>query len=335
MHTQREYSRWVLISTSMHTAPESEQASIARDTDVAESKTTSKAVFLRNSKSVLAAYLFVLPTLFYLVFFSLGAMVAALVFSFLEYDVLSPPRWTGLANFQRLFASPLFPKAVWNTIYFAILYVPAHTILSLLLALLVNRDLKGVVAFRTAYFLPVVSSVVAISLLWTMMYGKEFGLINYGLKTLFGVSGPGWLTDPAWAMPAVSIMSVWKGLGVGMMIFLAGLQDIPKDLYDSAQIDGSGSWRRFLHITLPLVSPTTFFVAVVSTINSLQVFSQIYVMTEGGPRWSTTTLGYFVFVSAFEDFRMGYASAIGVVLFVIVMFFTLIQFRLRKSWVHY
>ncbi len=302
---------------------------------MAESKTTSKAVFLRNGKSVLAAYLFVLPTLFYLVFFSLGAMVAALCFSFLEYDVLSPPRWTGLANFQRLFASPLFPKAVWNTIYFAILYVPAHTILALLLALLVNRDLKGVVAFRTAYFLPVVSSVVAISLLWTMMYGKEFGLINYGLKTLFGVSGPGWLTDPAWAMPAVSIMSVWKGLGVGMMIFLAGLQDIPKDLYDSAQIDGSGSWRRFLHITLPLVSPTTFFVAVVSTINSLQVFSQIYVMTEGGPRWSTTTLGYFVFVSAFEDFRMGYASAIGVVLFVIVMFFTLIQFRLRKSWVHY
>ncbi len=335
MHTQREYSRWVCISTLMHTAPESEQASIAGDTDVAESKTTSKAVFLRNSKSVLAAYLFVLPTLFYLVFFSLGAMVAALCFSFLEYDVLSPPRWTGLANFQRLFASPLFPKAVWNTIYFAILYVPAHTILSLLLALLVNRDLKGVVAFRTAYFLPVVSSVVAISLLWTMMYGKEFGLINYGLKTLLGVSGPGWLTDPAWAMPAVSIMSVWKGLGVGMMIFLAGLQDIPKDMYDSAQIDGSGSWRRFLHITLPLVSPTTFFVAVVSTINSLQVFSQIYVMTEGGPRWSTTTLGYFVFVSAFEDFRMGYASAIGVVLFVIVMFFTLIQFRLRKSWVHY
>jgi multiple sugar transport system permease protein len=253
----------------------------------------------------------------------------------LEYDVLSPPKWTGLANFQRLFKSPLFPKAVWNTIYFAILYVPAHTILSLLLALLVNRDLKGVVAFRTVYFLPVVSSVVAISLLWTMMYGKEFGLINYVLKTLFGVSGPGWLTDPAWAMPAVSIMSVWKGLGVGMMIFLAGLQDIPKDLYDSAQIDGSGSWRRFLHITLPLVSPTTFFVAVVSTINSLQVFSQIYVMTEGGPRWSTTTLGYFVFVSAFEDFRMGYASAIGVVLFVMVMFFTLIQFRLRKSWVHY
>ena len=335
MSTQREYSAGWLTSTSMHTVLESEQASIARDTDVAESKTTSKAVSRRNSKSVLAAYLFVLPTLFYLVFFSLGAMVAALLFSFLEYDVLSPPKWTGLANFQRLFESPLFPKAVWNTIYFAILYVPAHTILSLLLALLVNRDLKGIVAFRTVYFLPVVSSVVAISLLWTMMYGKEFGLINYVLKTLFGVSGPGWLSDPAWAMPAVSIVSVWKGLGVGMMIFLAGLQDIPKDLYDSAQIDGSGSWRRFLHITLPLVSPTTFFVAVVSTINSLQVFSQIYVMTEGGPRWSTTTLGYFVFVSAFEDFRMGYASAIGVVLFVMVMFFTLIQFRLRKSWVHY
>ena len=302
---------------------------------MAESTTTSRAVARRNIKNARVAYLFVLPTVFYLIFFSLGAMVAALFFSFLEYDVLSPSRWTGLDNFRRLFASPLFPKAVWNTIYFAILYVPAHTILSLLLALLVNRDLKGVVAFRTAYFLPVVSSVVAISLLWTMMYGKEFGLINYGLKTLFGVSGPGWLSDPAWAMPAVSIMSVWKGLGVGMMIFLAGLQDIPKDLYDSAQIDGSGAWRRFLHITLPLVSPTTFFVAVVSTINSLQVFSQIYVMTEGGPRWSTTTLGYFVFVSAFEDFRMGYASAVGVVLFVIVMFFTLIQFRLRKSWVHY
>jgi multiple sugar transport system permease protein len=308
---------------------------MARETHVADSNTTSRAVARRNIKNAGVAYLFVLPTVFYLIFFSLGAMVAAVFFSFLEYDVLSPPRWAGLDNFQRLFASPLFPKAVWNTIYFAILYVPAHTILSLLLALLVNRDLKGVVAFRTAYFLPVVSSVVAISLLWTMMYGKEFGLINYGLKTVFGVSGPGWLSDPAWAMPAVSIMSVWKGLGVGMMIFLAGLQDIPKDLYDSAQIDGSGAWRRFLHITLPLVSPTTFFVAVVSTINSLQVFSQIYVMTEGGPRWSTTTLGYFVFVSAFEDFRMGYASAVGVVLFVIVMFFTLIQFRLRKSWVHY
>ena len=140
-------------------------------------------------------------------------MVAAVFFSFLEYDVLSPPRWNGLDNFQRLFASPLFPKAVWNTIYFAILYVPAHTILSLLLAMLVNRDLKGIVAFRTVYFLPVVSSVVAISLLWTMMYGKEFGLINYVLKTLLGVSGPGWLTDPAWAMAAVAIMSCMEESG--------------------------------------------------------------------------------------------------------------------------
>ena len=302
---------------------------------MAESNTTSKAVARRRRKTVRVAYLFVLPTIFYLIFFSLGAMVAAVFFSFLEYDVLSPPSWNGLANFQRLFASPLFPTAVWNTIYFAILYVPAHTILSLFLAMLVNRDLTGIVAFRTVYFLPVVSSVVAVSLLWTMLYGKEFGLINYVLKTLLGVSGPGWLTDPAWAMAAVAIMTVWKGLGVGMMIFLAGLQDIPSDLYDSAQIDGAGPWRKFLYVTLPLVSPTTFFVAVVSTINSLQVFSQIYVMTEGGPRWSTTTLGYFVFVSAFEDFRMGYASAVGVVLFVIVMFFTLIQFRLRKSWVHY
>ena len=224
---------------------------------MAESTTTSRAVARRNIKNVRVAYLFVLPTVSYLIFFSLGAMVAAVFFSFLEYDVLSSPSWNGLDNFQRLFASPLFPKAVWNTIYFAILYVPAHTILSLLLAMLVNRDLKGIVAFRTVYFLPVVSSVVAISLLWTMMYGKEFGLISFVLKTLLGVSGPGWLTDPAWAMAAVAIMSVWKSLGVGMMIFLAGLQDIPRDLYDSATIDGSGPWRRFLHVTLPLVSPTT------------------------------------------------------------------------------
>ena len=301
---------------------------------MAESTTLSTAASKRKRYDTGVAYLFILPTLVYLVVFSLGAMVAAMFISFLDYSALSRAEWIGLENFRRLFADTHFPQAVWNTIYFAILYVPAHTILSLLLAMLVNRNLKGVVAFRTVYFLPVITSVVAMSLLWTMLYGKQFGLINYALS-LIGIKGPGWLSDPRWALPSVSIMTVWRGLGVGMMIFLAGLQDIPRDLYDSAEIDGSGPWGKFLHITLPLVSPTTFFVAVVSTINSLRVFSQIHIMTRGGPRWSTTTLGYFVYVSAFKDFSMGYASAVGLVLFAIVVFFTLIQFRLRKSWVHY
>jgi len=284
---------------------------------------------------VLSCYLYLLPTIIGLVLFSAGAILASLFMSFTKYDILRPPEWYGLGNYVDMFKAPLFWKILWNTFYYTLGFVPLNLVMALALALLVNSKVRGVTLFRAVYFTPVVTSTVAVAMVWAWLYNPQFGLINYALNTLFGIKGPGWLTSTEWAMPALIIMGAWKACGFSMVIFLAGLQGIPEELYEAARIDGAGWWAQFQHITLPLLSPTTFFVLVTSVIGSFQVFEATYIMTQGGPANSTLTLSYYIFQNAFEWFHMGYAAALSYVLFAIVMIATIIQFRMQRRWVFY
>jgi len=284
---------------------------------------------------VLEPYLYVLPTILGLILFSAGAVTVSFFMSFTQWDVISSPEWVWLDNYVNLWHSDLFWEVFGNTLYFILLAVPLSLVFSLALALVANTGLRGITFFRTAYFLPVVSSMIAVALVWSWIFNPEYGLLNYLLRLLFGVRGPAWLDSTAWALPAMVIVTVWKGLGYSMVIFLAGLQSIPQDLYHAATIDGAGVWKRFRHITLPMLSPTTFFVLVITLINSFQVFEQTYVLTKGGPANSTLTMSYYIYQNAFQFFQMGKAAALSYLLFAVIFAVTLIQFRIQKRWVFY
>lgn len=284
---------------------------------------------------VLEPYLYLLPTLIGLALFSAGAVAVSFLMSFTHWDIISSPEWIWLENYIILWQSDLFWEVVWNTVYFILLAVPLSVVASLALALAANTTLKGIVFFRTAYFLPVVSSMIAVALVWSWIYNPEYGLLNYLLDFFFGIRGPAWLDSTSWALPAMVIVTVWKGLGYSMVIFLAGLQNIPQELYHAATIDGAGVWKKFRHITLPMLSPTTFFVLVITLINSFQVFEQTYVLTKGGPANSTLTMSYYIYQNAFQFFQMGKAAALSYVLFAAIFVVTLIQFRIQKRWVFY
>ena len=284
---------------------------------------------------VLEPYLYVLPTILGLILFSAGAVTVSFFMSFTQWDVISSPEWVWLDNYVNLWHSDLFWEVFGNTLYFILLAVPLSLVFSLALALVANTGLRGITFFRTAYFLPVVSSMIAVALVWSWIFNPEYGLLNYLLRLLFGARGPAWLDSTAWALPAMVIVTVWKGLGYSMVIFLAGLQSIPQDLYHAATIDGAGVWKRFRHITLPMLSPTTFFVLVITLINSFQVFEQTYVLTKGGPANSTLTMSYYIYQNAFQFFQMGKAAALSYLLFAVIFAVTLIQFRIQKRWVFY
>jgi multiple sugar transport system permease protein len=288
----------------------------------------------QRRREMIEAYLYLLPTFVGLILFSLGAIVVSVGISFMDWDILQPPHWVGLSNYVRLFSTPLNWQVFGNTLSYTGVIVPVGTALALGLALALNRGLRGIVLLRSLYFLPVISSTVAVALVWGWLYNQQFGLINY-LLSVVGITGPAWLADTRTAMPAVIIMSIWKGLGYNMVIFLAGLQGIPRELYEAAAIDGAGAWAQFRYVTLPLVSPTTFFVVVLSTIAAFQVFDQTYVMTGGGPAYSTTTLALFIYQNAFQWFHMGYAAALSYVLFAAVAVVTLVQFRVQGRFVFY
>jgi multiple sugar transport system permease protein len=280
------------------------------------------------------AYLFLLPTLIGLVLFSLGPVIVGFLVSFTNWNILLPPQWVGLQNYQTLIEQDLPHKVLWNTIYFTALNVPLNMAVALGVALLLNQQLRFAAFYRAVYFLPVVSSAVAASLIWTWLFSPNFGPINYFLESV-GIPGPAWLGSTTWAMPAVIIMSVWKGFGTNMLIFLAGLQGIPQELEEAAMIDGANRWQRFWNVTWPLLTPTTFFVLVISCIVSFQVFEQVFVMTEGGPAYATTVLGLFIYLNAFRYNNMGYAASAAYVLFAIVLAITLAQFRLQARWTNY
>jgi multiple sugar transport system permease protein len=290
------------------------------------------ARLLNNEHTV--GYLFVTPLLLGLLIFTYGPVLAAFFLSFTKGDYISTPRWIGLGNYQALLQEDLFWTSMRNTLYYVVGVVPAGLILSLLLAIAMNQKLRGIVIFRSIFFLPTITSSVAISLMWLWIYNPEFGVLNFLLKQI-GIKGPTWLSSSTWAMPAIIIMSIWRGLGYNMLIYLAGLQGIPDVYYEAAEIDGAGGWAKFRHITLPLLTPTTFMLLILSLIGAFQVFEYTYVMTGGGPVYATLTIVLHIYNNAFRSFQMGYASALAYVLFAILLVLTLIQLRLQKRWVHY
>lgn len=282
-----------------------------------------------------AAWLFLLPSLALFGLFTAFPVVSAFFISFTHWDLFNPPRLAFLDNYVELFNDPIFRKVLGNTGYYVAAAVPLQMLFGLLCALALNRNVPGQAFFRVVYFLPVVTSTVAAGLVWAWLFNSNFGLINMGLS-LFGVTDlPKWLVSSRWAMPAVIAVSVWQGLGYAMVLFLAGLQNIRPELYEAAAIDGATGWSRFWHITLPLLSPMTFFVLIISIIGSFQVFELVYVMTKAGPANATNTLVYFIFQNGFMFYQMGTASAAAMILFVIVLVLTLSQYRLQNRWVHY
>lgn len=283
----------------------------------------------------LEPYFYLAPTIIGLFLFSAGAVIMSFLISFTKWDIINPPKFVGLQNYIIIFQSELFWKVFGNTFYYVILNVPPSIVIPLIIAVLLNQRLKGINIFRSIYFLPVISSIVAVALVWSWLYNPEFGLINYVLKKFFNIDGPRWLEDENWAMPAMVIMNVWKSMGYNMVLFLAGLQNIPDSLYEVSEIDGASGIKKFFNITLPLLSPTTFFVFIITIISSFQVFEQTYILTKGGPANSTLTLSYYIYQNAFLYLRMGYSSALSYILFGIIFIITLLQFKYQKKWVHY
>ena len=281
------------------------------------------------------ALLFLAPTLLGLVVLSAGPVLATLAISLTEWDLLRAPKLVGLDNFVQLASDERFLKALRNTAFYTLTSVPLGMLISLFIALALNQTIRGIAWIRTAYFLPVVTSTIAIALVWQWIYSPESGLLNQFIG-LFGIAPQKWLSNPTLAMPAIVAMSVWQGLGTNIIIFLAGLQAIPGELLDAASVDGAGRWARFRNVVLPLLTPSIFFTGVLSLIGSFQVFDQIYVLSrQGRATDATVTVVYFIYENGFKFFKMGYATAASWILFLIVAFFTVIYFRSQNRWVHY
>lgn len=280
-------------------------------------------------------WLLVMPWVIGFLGFTLGPMIASAYLSFTDWDILTPPKWVGLRNFSFLFTrDDIALHSFRITIIYAIISVPLRLILGLAIALLMNQKVRGIFLFRTIYYLPAVLSGVAVALLWRWVFNSEFGLVNTLLWRLFGITGPAWLVDQDWVMPAFIVMSLWD-VGSPMLIYLAGLQGIPTDLYEAAEVDGASAGQRFWAITLPLMSPVLFFNLVIGIIAALQVFTQAFIITEGGPNNATMFTILYMYLNAFRFFKMGYASAIAWLLFLLILVLTLVVFRSSALWVHY
>ncbi len=297
---------------------------------------------LKNStKETIAAYCFLAPNLIGFFVFTSIPVVASLVLSFMKWDLLSPPKWVGFANFRMLFQDPYFWKYCWNTVYL-MFAIPFSIAGSLILALALNQKLKGMVFFRTIYYLPSICSGVAIFMLWRLVYNPDFGIFNtliaqFGEVIHVPLRGPYWLSDEKWAKPALIIMNVWQTVGgPNMILYLAALQGVPRFLYEAAEIDGANSWQKFWAVTWPQISPTTFFIVTMSIIGGFQSgFDPAYNMTGGGPNGSTTTLIYYIYNNAFNWYQMGYAAAISWVLFIVIFVLTRGKWKLFEKVVHY
>jgi putative chitobiose transport system permease protein len=277
------------------------------------------------------AYLFLAPGLAFFGFFFAWPAITAAQLAFYDYDVVSPPRFVGTGNFERLAASPEFWQAFGNSVLFLVLYLPLVVVLPLFLAVAVNRRLRGVGTFRLVYYLPVVTSMVAIAIAWSFVFHPR-GALNWLLLQLGVIDTPiQFLLDGHWALPAVVVVEAWQHSGYFMMIYLAGLQSISPDLYEAAALDGAGAWARFRRITVPLIRPYAAVCCVLAGIFATQSFASIYVLTRGGPQGSTTTLGFYIWSRAFEHFDFGYASAVGLVLWLFLVGYALIQYRLTRG----
>jgi multiple sugar transport system permease protein len=282
-----------------------------------------------------AAYLFLTPALAAIFIFFILPVIAAFVMSFTDFDIYSLGniqfvRFVGFRNYLQLFNDPLFWQALQNTFYFVLVGGPLSVAVSLAAAILLNSKLVRFKSFfRVIYFAPVVTTLVAIAVVWRFVYHPRFGLLNYFLS-FFGVNPIDWLGDPTYAMPAIILLAVWKNFGYNMIIFIAGLQNIPDELYEAARIDGANARQQFLYITIPMLAPTTLFVSIITMIGYFQLFAEPYVMTQGGPLNSTLSIVLLMYQQGFRWWNMGYSASLAFVLFVIILIGSLIQFRLQK-----
>ncbi|KLU58426.1 sugar ABC transporter permease [Paenibacillus sp. VT-400] len=280
----------------------------------------------------IAGWLFVSPMVLGFTLLLLFPMGLALYMSLTDWPLLGDHHFIGLDNYWNIMTDAMFWKVLANTVYFTAGLVPLNIVLALLLALLLSRNLRGIGIFRTAIFVPVMTSLIVWAIVWKLMYATESGLINQ-LLLMAGIKGPAWLYNEDLAMPAVIVTSVLKNVGLNMVLFIAAIQQVPRSLYEAATLDGAGKRGTFFHVTLPMITPTVFLTVVMTVIGSLKVFGQIYVMTQGGPSNSTKVLVYYIWEKAFKLFQFGYASALAYVLFFIVLILTLLQWQLRKRWV--
>ena len=285
-------------------------------------------------KENLHAYLMLSPALLGLLAFTLFPMLAALLLGFLNWNIASEPAWAGLANYRELLNDPTVLIGLRNTLWWVVMTVPLGIGVSLCLALALNRPIRGVGLFRTVFYLPVITPLLVVALLFEWLYNADFGLFNWFFG-LFGLGPFNFLGDPGSALPAIAAMSVWKNAGSNMIIYLAALKGIPQHLYEAADVEGASRWNKFRHITLPMLGPANFFIGIMTMIAAFQVFTEIYIMTEGGPSFSTTTLAYAMWSNAFGYSRLGYAGAIANVMFILILIITLIWIRLYGRRVYY
>ncbi|EAG8715794.1 sugar ABC transporter permease [Listeria monocytogenes] len=276
------------------------------------------------------AYLFIALPVLLLAIFMILPIGMALFVSFTDYDIVNSPNWIGFDNYIKMFRDPYFLISLKNTIIYTALFVPLGLVASLGAAILINMNKKGAGLLRTFFYVPVLCSTVATATIWYWLLNPQYGLINRVLGW-FGINGPAWLYDSNWAMFAIVMMSVWMTFGTNMMIFLAGLQGIPANLYEASKIEGASRWKTFRYVTWPSLSRTTFLVTTMLIINAFQVFDQAYVLTKGGPGNSTITLVYYIYNEGFGGLKMGYASAISFVLFLIILVFSIINMRVNKE----
>ena len=293
----------------------------------------NSAVHRRALRRNISGWLFASPWIIGFLLWTVGPMLASLVIAFTNWDLITEPKFVGTQNFTTMVADNLVWKSLQVTTTFAIVSVPLQIVFGLGLALLLNTNIRFLRFYRTAFYLPSVLSGVAVALLWRWLFSTEFGLFNAMLASI-GIRGPSWLGDPQWALPSLILMSLW-GVGAGTIIYLAGLQGIPTDLYEAAEVDGASAWVRFWNITLPMMTPVLFFTLVTGFIAALQVFTQAFIMTSGGPNNATLFYLLYLYRNAFEYFRMGYASALAWVLFVYILVLTLVLQRSSRYWVYY
>ncbi|GJM40691.1 MAG: ABC transporter permease [Ardenticatenaceae bacterium] len=284
----------------------------------------------------LTPYLFILPTIIGVFIFRLGPTAVAAYASFTRWNVRTPPEFLALENYTELVSSDTFWLVFQNTIVFTLIFVPGVMVISLLMAMMVNQKLRGIAFFRGLYFMPYITAMVAVAMVWRWIFATRFGVLNFALTNFLNIADPpAWLADKTWALPSLAIVAIWKQVGFQMLIFLAGLQGIPGSLYEAASIDGASKRQQFFRITLPLLSPITFFIFVITVIDAFKTFEVTFAMTGGGPNNASATLAYYIYQNAFTFGRMGYASALAMFLMLIVGFATFISFRMKNRLVDY
>jgi multiple sugar transport system permease protein/alpha-1,4-digalacturonate transport system permease protein len=303
---------------------------IATDVDTSPTPPLARRRSRLRMRNALIGWSFILPNFLGFALLTLIPVVTLFYLGFTNWNIFGTATWTGLANFERLLGDTTFHVALINTFYYSLLHIPLTFVVSLGLALLLNTKLRGVAFFRTAAFFPYITSIVAIAVVWNLLFSPQYGPINQFLHVIGVENPPAWLQSATWAMPATVIVSTWRDMGYYMILFLAGLQTVPRELHEAARVDGAGVWQRFWNVTMPCLRPTTFFVTVMLTINSFKIFDLILVMTNGGPGNATLVLSQFIYQTAFVQNQFGYASAASIVLFLICIVVTIIQFLINK-----